>query len=73
MSTPAAVSSASPTSDPPVTTENALSGRPASIANSARRIADLGVAGAGLRTTVHPAASAAPTFQTAITKGKFQA
>ena len=60
MSTPVAVSSASPTSAPPVTTENALSGRPASIANSARRIADRGVAGAGLSTTVHPAASAAP-------------
>ena len=71
MSTIGWVTRTSPTVASPVTTENAPSGRPASAASSARRIDERGVVGAGLSTTVHPAASAAPTFHTAMISGKF--
>ena len=71
MSVRSWVTSASPTSASPVTTLNTSAGTPASMASSARRMDVDGVAGAGLSTTLHPAASAAPTFHTAITSGKF--
>ena len=47
------------------------SGRPASSASSARRIAVSGVSSAGLSTTVLPAASAGAKPQPAIGIGKF--
>ena len=61
---------ASPTSPPgPVTTLRTPPGMPASIASSPRRTAVSGVAEAGLRTMVQPAASAGATFQIAIMSG----
>ena len=54
-----------------MTTVNTSAGMPASRASSARRIDVDGVAGAGLSTTLQPAARAAPIFHTAITSGKF--
>ena len=46
-------------------------GQPASATSSARRSADSGVCSAGLSTTVLPVASAGPSFQAAISSGKF--
>ena len=45
---------------------------PASSASCASRIAVIGVSSAGLSTTVLPHASAGPTFQLAMFRGKFQ-
>ena len=56
----------------PTTTLTTPSGIPASVAISAKRSAVSGVSSAGLSTTVLPAASAGPSFQAAITSGKFQ-
>ncbi|VBM08868.1 Uncharacterised protein [Burkholderia pseudomallei] len=55
----------------PVTTLNTPAGTPASSASSASLSAVSGVSGDGLSTTVHPAASAGTSFQTAIISGKF--
>jgi hypothetical protein len=65
------VTSASPTSLPPVTTLSSPAGSPASIASSARRMLERGVVGAGLRTTALPVARAGPIFQIAMMNGKF--
>jgi hypothetical protein len=46
-------------------------GSPACIAGSPSSNADSGVCSAGLRTIVHPAASAGATFHAAISSGKF--
>ncbi len=71
IATPGCSTRAAPTSAPPVTTLSTPGGRPASTAISASRRVDEGVSGAGLSTTVLPAASAGPSFQIAITNGKF--
>lgn len=71
MSTPGSVTSASPTSASPRTTWSRPSGAPAPANSSASRSVVPGVCGAGLMTTALPAASAGPSFQTAITSGKF--
>ena len=61
-----------PTTEPlPGSTVNTPSGRPASSASSAIRIAVRGVISAGLSTTVLPAASAGANPQPAIGIGKF--
>ena len=63
---------ASPQPGPgPGTTLSTPSGRPASAASSASASAVSGVSGEGLRTTVLPQASAGPSFQAAMTSGKF--
>jgi hypothetical protein len=54
-----------------VTTLMTPFGTPARLANSARASAEKGVSGAGLMTTVHPAASAAPSFRVTMAEGKF--
>jgi hypothetical protein len=64
-------SSAPISSAGPVTTLNAPGGTPARSASSAIASADSGVCGAGLQTTVQPAASAAPTLREIIALGKF--
>src|ERR1041385_9379475 len=46
-------------------------GKPAACTIDASSIAVTGVSSEGLRTTVLPAASAGPSFQTAILRGKF--
>ena len=46
-------------------------GNPASVISSPTRSAVSGVCSAGLSTTVHPAASAGPSFQAIISSGKF--
>ena len=46
-------------------------GTPASVISSPRRSAESGVCSAGLSTMVAPAASAGPSFQAAISSGKF--
>jgi hypothetical protein len=62
-----------PTIEPlPGSTWKTSSGRPASRASSASRIAVIGVSSAGLSTTVLPAASAGAKPQPAIGIGKFQ-
>ena len=63
--------SASPTSASPVSTFSTPGGRPDSTASSASRSVVPGVCGDGFRTIVLPAARAGPSFQTAITSGKF--
>ena len=55
----------------PARTWRTPSGMPASEASSARRIAVSGDCSAGFRTTLLPVASAGPTFQDAISSGKF--
>ena len=66
------VTNRSPTTLPlPGRTVNTCSGRPASSASSANRIAVSGVSSAGLSTTVLPAASAGAKPQPAIGIGKF--
>ena len=55
----------------PGTTWRTPSGTPASVASSARRNAVSGDCSAGFRTTLFPVASAGPTFQLAISSGKF--
>jgi len=72
LSTPGCSTSSAPVSPSPVTTFSTPSGRPASSASSASRSAVSGVCSAGLSTTVQPAASAGPSFQAAISSGKFQ-
>ena len=56
---------------PPVTTLSTPSGTPASAASSASRSAVRDETEAGLRMTLLPAARAGPSFQDAMSKGKF--
>ncbi len=56
----------------PTTTLTTPSGIPDSTAILSNSTAVSGVSSAGLRTTVLPAASAGPSFQPAMTSGKFQ-
>src|SRR5690606_12430566 len=65
------VSSPPTTSDLPVTTLSTPAGMPASAASSASASAEYGGAVAGLRTLVHPAASAAPALRVIMALGKF--
>ena len=66
------VTKRSPTTDPlPGRTVKTPSGIPASRASSPSRMAVRGVTSAGLRTTVHPAASAGAKPQPAMGIGKF--
>ena len=55
----------------PTTTSSTPSGNPASRASSAKRSAVRGVSSEGFSTTVLPQASAGPSFQLAISRGKF--
>lgn len=55
----------------PVITLRTPGGRPASSARAARASPDSGVSGAGLTTTVQPAARAAPIFRAIRPSGKF--
>lgn len=59
-----------PTPESPKTTENKLSGQPALVNSSAKRIVVNGVRGDGLKTNALPAAKAGADFQTAICKRK---
>ncbi|CAB4879831.1 unannotated protein [freshwater metagenome] len=62
-----------PASGPvPTTTCKTPSGIPASSASSPSRIALNGVVSAGFNITVLPHANAGPSFQQAMSKGKFQ-
>ncbi len=71
--TPGCEASAAPAVGPrPVTTFTTPGGIPASSTSSPKRNALRGVSSAGFSTTVHPAASAGPIFQAAISSGKFQ-
>ncbi len=73
LSTPLCATMAAPAVSPkPGTMLMTPSGNPASMASSPMRRADSGVCSAGLRTTVHPAASAGPHFQATMSIGKFQ-
>jgi hypothetical protein len=63
---------ASPISTLPGVTLMSPAGSPAATASSASRSVERGVREAGLTTTALPPAMAAPTFQTAMMKGKFQ-
>ena len=56
----------------PVTMFTTPSGSPASCSSSPRRSAESGVCSAGLSTTVQPQARTGPSFQAAISSGKFQ-
>ncbi len=71
LSTPGWSTSAAPVAPSPVTTLTTPDGKPASSASSPSRSAVSGVCSAGLRTVVQPAASAGPSFQAAISSGKF--
>ncbi len=69
MSTSLWVTSASPVGSPwPVITLSTPAGKISAAYSATLRI-DSGVVSAGLRTTVLPAASAGPIFQTAIISG----
>ena len=72
LSTSGWLTSASPVPGPgPWTTLTTPGGTPASRRTSASSVTVAGVSGAGLTTTVHPAASAIEIFQAAICSGKF--
>src|SRR5690606_6864483 len=72
LSTPGCVTRCSPTSLPPGSTLTTPSGRPAASSASASRYVLTGPSGAGLSTTVQPAASAGPIFNDAVATGPFQ-
>ena len=73
LSTSGCATSGAPASSPkPVTTLTTPGGSPASSISSPSRSAESGVCSAGLSTTVQPQASAGPSFQAAISSGKFQ-
>mmetsp|Transcript_668 Transcript_668/g.2610 ORF Transcript_668/g.2610 Transcript_668/m.2610 type:complete len:299 (-) Transcript_668:252-1148(-) len=61
-----------PASSSPGSTLTTPGGKPASIMSSAILLAERGVWGAVLSTTVHPAASAGESFHAAVVCGKFQ-
>ena len=70
LSTPGCRTRCAPTVVPgPGTTLIVPGGKPTSPASSAIRSAVSGVAESGLRTTVHPAASAGASFHVVIIKG----
>ena len=72
LSTSGWAARASPAIAPgPGTTLTTPAGNPASMISSPSRSAVSGVCSAGLNTTVFPAASAGPSFQAAISSGKF--
>src|ERR1039457_6213735 len=72
LSTSGCDASAAPAVSPqPGPTLTTLSGNPASAINSASNNAVSGVCSAGFKTTVQPVASAGPSFQAAISSGKF--
>ena len=72
LSTSGWAASASPAIAPgPGTTLTTPAGKPASMISSPSRSAVSGVCSAGLNTTVFPAARAGPSFQAAISSGKF--
>ncbi len=74
LSTSGCSTSGRPADSPvPVTILTTPSGKPTSWMSWPRRMADSGVCSAGLRTTVHPAASAGAIFPTAMPKGMFHA
>ena len=56
----------------PVTTFSTPGGSPARMASSARASAESGVSGAGLTTTVQPAARAGAILRVIMASGKFQ-
>ncbi len=73
LATPGCSTRRCPTTRPgPTSTFTTPSGIPASRASSASRKAESGVSSAGLSTTVFPQASAGPSFQLAMFRGKFQ-
>src|ERR1035437_10004888 len=73
LSTSGCDASAAPAVSPsPGTTSTTPSGKPASAINSANNSALSGVCSAGYNATVQPVASAGPSFQAAISSGKFQ-
>ena len=70
---PGWATSAAPASSPmPCTTFRTPGGRPASSARSASSEHESGAHSGGLSTTVHPDASAGPTFQVESMNGAFQ-
>src|SRR6267154_6601232 len=72
LSTSQFAASAAPAVSPyPVTIFTTPDGKPASSINSPSRKAERGVCSAGLSTTVQPVARAGPSFQAAISSGKF--
>jgi hypothetical protein len=72
LSTFGCAASAAPVVSPkPVTTFTTPSGTPASAISPASRSAVSGVCSAGLRITVLPVVRAGPSFQAAISSGKF--
>ena len=71
LSTPGCFTRCSLTSRPAGTTERTPLGRPASAKISASRKASKGVSGAGLYTTVHPAASDGASLAAAMKSGTF--
>ena len=72
LSTSGCAARASPAIGPgPGTTLTTPSGKPASMTSSPRRSAVSGVCSAGLNTTVLPPARAGPSFQAAMSSGKF--
>jgi hypothetical protein len=71
LSTPGCAASAAPAVSPkPVITLTTPFRSPASCTSSASRAADSGVRSATFSTTVHPVASAGPSFHAAISSGK---
>ncbi len=71
LSTPGCSTIAAPVDPSPVSTLSTPGGISASSASSPRRSAVNGVCSAGFKSTVHPAASAGPSFHAAIIMGKF--
>ncbi len=71
LSTSGWSTSAAPVAPSPVSTLSTPGGKPTSSASSPRRSALSGVCSAGFSTIVQPAASAGPSFQAAISSGKF--
>src|SRR3954447_8202078 len=71
LSTPGWVTRYSLTSRPAGSTDSTPSGSPASLNNAPSHSASMGVSGAGLRMTVHPASSAGTTLLMAMNSGTF--
>src|SRR5271155_63031 len=71
LSTPGWSVSSSPVSAPPFTTLTTPSGSPASSIASISTPNSSGALGAGLSTTVQPAANAGPSFNAAMNSGVF--
>src|ERR1700712_4181260 len=71
LSTPGWSVSSSPVEAPPLTTLTTPSGSPASSMACVSTPNSSGASGAGLRTTVQPAASAGPSFKAAMNSGVF--